>query len=150
MRTGIGLRKKGIFRVYTVASYIEQGAEVKTAAELAASDQAKQLHLVFERGVAGAEIAQAFQSVFRRNYPEPAFKEEMQKLTDILRQTSVRRGDQLWITHIPQVGMQCRRPGNEDVVIENVEFSKALWDNYLGKYNISEDLKRGLVAELGR
>jgi hypothetical protein len=148
LRTGTALRKKGIFKVYLVASYLQEGVKVRTAEELAASDSAKRLHLVFLRSVGGREMAQTFRSVLRQNYPEPAFAEELKQLTDLFERTSVQRGDHVLITHIPKVGLHCRRMDREEALIKNVDFSRAVWNNYFGPRNVSEAVKQGLVSEL--
>ncbi|MCI0638959.1 MAG: chalcone isomerase family protein [Gemmataceae bacterium] len=147
-RTGTAVRKKGIFRVYSVASYLEDGVKVRKGAELADADSAKQLQLVFLRGVSGGEMAQTFHSIFRQNHPAPAFDDEVKQVLEMFRRTSVQSGDRVWLTHIPKVGFHCRRQGKEDLLIKNVDFSKAVWENYFGKRNVSEDVKRGLLSEL--
>jgi len=150
VRTGTAIRKKGIFKVYAVASYVQEGAKVRTAEELAASDVAKQLHLSFLRAVNGREMAQTFRAVLRQNHPEPTFAEEVKQLTDLFERTSAQRGDQVVITHIPKVGLHCRRANREEVLIRNVEFSRAVWENYFGKRNVDDAVKAGLVSELSR
>jgi hypothetical protein len=150
LRTGTAMRKKGIFKVYLVASYVQEGAKVRTAEELAAADAAKRLHLVFLRPVGGREMAQTFRAVLRQNYPEPTFADEVKQLTDLFERTSAQRGDEVLITHIPKVGLHCRRMNKEEVLIKNVDFSRAVWENYLGKRNVGEGVKQGLVSELPR
>lgn len=148
VRTGVAVRYKGIFRVYVVASYVQEGAKVKDAAELLASNDVKELRLHFLVGVSGTEMAKAFQDVFRANHPAPQFNAEVNRLLELFKKTTAKRGDDVVLTHIPKVGLRCKRPGSEDVVIENVEFSRAIWENYLGKHNTGEDVKKGLVSEL--
>src|SRR5207249_3415452 len=123
-------------------------AKVRTAEELAASDAAKRLHLVFLRSVGGREMAQTFRAVLRQNYPEPAFADEVKQLSDLFERTSAQRGDQVLITHIPKVGLHCRRVDREELLIKNVDFSRAVWENYFGKRNGSEAVKQGLLSEL--
>jgi len=146
--TGAAVRKKGIFSVYWVGSYLEQGAKVGSAEDLAAADKAKQLHLIMLRRVSGPEMAAAFVSLLRQNHPAPKFAEESAKLAQLLQNSTAQRGDQIWLTHIPKVGLFCRRAGQEGFLIANVEFSKAVWENYLGRYNVGESVKRGLVERL--
>jgi hypothetical protein len=95
-------------------------------------------------------MADAFRRILRQNYPEPAFAEEVKTLTKLFEKATARRGDHVWITHIPKVGLHCRREGKEELLIRNVEFSKAVWNNYLGENNCGEAVKRGLVSELRR
>jgi hypothetical protein len=147
VRTGTALRTRGIFKVYAVASYLDAAVKIHSAEELADADRAKQLHLVFLRGVSGADMAQTFRAIFRQNYPEPQFNDEVKKLTDLFQRTAARRGDEVWITHVPKVGLYCQRRDKEEVLIKNVDFAKAVWNNYLGKYNVGEDVKNGLISE---
>jgi len=150
VRTGTAVRKSAGFKVYNVASYLGHGVKLQTAEQLAVADHPKQLELVFVLTVAGDEMADAFRGILRQNYPEPMFAEEVKALTGLLQKAAVKRGDHVWITHIPKVGLQCRREGKEEVLIRNVEFSKAVWNNYFGENNCGEVVKRGLVSELTR
>jgi hypothetical protein len=150
VRTGTAVRKSAGFKVYNVASYLDRGVKLQTAEQLAQADQPKQLELIFLLTVAGDEMADSFRNMLRQNYPEPAFAEEVKALTGLLQKAAVKRGDHVWITHIPKVGLQCRRENKEEVLIRNVDFSKAVWDNYFGENNCSELVKRALVSELTR
>lgn len=148
--TGSAFRKKFFVKVYKVESYIEEGAKVRTAEELAASDCAKRLQLSMERTVAGAEMAAAFEEAIRRNYPAPAFEAEVKQLTQSMRDHSADKGDRVSLTHIPGEGLHCLLPGKIDVVIKNPQFSRAVWDIYLGKNNLGDEIKKGLVSQLGQ
>jgi hypothetical protein len=151
VRTGKAVRKQLGFKVYDVASYLAEGAKVKTAEELAASDQPKHLVLVFILSVPGDDMARAFESGLRRNYPEPAFAKEVEQLVDQVRKTTTKKGDRILMTHIPDKGLHYRFQGkdaDEELLIPNPAFSKAVWDNYLGEHNCGENVKLGLVSEL--
>jgi len=150
VRTGSALRKSAGFKVYAVASYLGKDIKLQTAEQLAHADQPKRLELVFLLNVAGDEMAAAFRTIIRQNYPEPAFADEVKMLTSLFEKTAAKKGDHVWITHIPKVGVHCRREGKEELLIRNVEFSKAVWDNYLGENNCGEAVKRGLISELAR
>jgi len=148
--TGSAVRIKRIVKVYNIESYMAEGLKIRTGEELAAADQPKQLHLTFLRTVGGAEMADAFVSLLRANHPEPAFAEEVEALAQLLRKHTVRKGDHVWLTHVPEVGLHCQVVGGTEHLIKGVEFSKAVWGNYFGKYNAGENVKRGLVALLPR
>ena len=148
IRTGTAIRVKGIFKVYAVASYLEEGARVRSAAELVDADRPKQLQLVFLREVSGRDMAETFRAVLRQNHPAPAFVDEVDEVMRLFQKTAAGRGDRVVISHIPKVGLHCRRQGKEEVLIKNVAFSKAVWENYLGKKNVGNDVKRGLISEL--
>lgn len=146
--TGTALRKKFVFSVYAIGSYIAEGVSVSDADELAAKDCAKQLHLVMERDVGGREMAEAFKSAIRNNYDAPDFDDELATLLDTMKAVEVTKGDHVWLTHIPGVGFHCELVGKTEVTIKNVAFARAVWEIYLGKNNLGEAIKKGLVSRL--
>jgi len=146
--TGVALRQKYLFNVYAIGSYVEEGAGVRTAEELTAKDCSKRLHLVMERSVAGSVMAEAFQEAIRLNYAAPAFDAEVGQLVQLLSAHDAQKGDTIVFTHIPGVGLQCQMPGQADLLIKNVPFARAVWEIYLGKNNLGEAIKRGLVSRL--
>lgn len=146
--TGAALRQKLFFNVYTIGSYVLDGAAVHSAEELAALDLPKQLHLVMERDVGGGDIAEAFLIAIRQNYPQPNFNDEVNNLILKIREIDFRKGDHIYLTHQPGIGMRCQVIGKGDFTIENPEFSKAIWDIYLGGNNIGEGIKKDLVSRL--
>jgi hypothetical protein len=146
--TGVGLRQKFFINVYAIGSYVLEGASVHTAEELAALNQPKQLHLVMERDVDGKDIAEAFLIAIRQNHPAPAFDAEVDRLTQMMRGIDFKKGDHIYLTHLPGVGLRCNIINKGDFTIENAEFSHAVWDIYLGKYNVGEGIKKGLTSRL--
>lgn len=146
--TGVALRQKFFFNVYAIGSYVLDGAAVHTAEELAALDQPKQLHLVMERDVQGGDIAEAFLVAIRQNYPTPAFNEEVNRFVEIIREIDFKKGDHVYLTHQPGLGLRCLVVGKGDFTIDNPDFSRAIWDIYLGKSNVGEAIKKGLVSRL--
>jgi hypothetical protein len=146
--TGTALRQKFFFNVYTIGSYVLEGAAVHTAEELATIDQPKQLHLVLERDVAGSDIAEAFLIAIRQNYPMPYFNEEVNRLVEMMREIDFKKGDHIYLTHQPGIGLRCQVIGKGDTTIENPDFSRAVWSIYLGKNNIGEGIKKGLISRL--
>lgn len=146
--TGAALRKKVIVNVYTVASYAEEGVALNSADDLAGKDCVKQLHLVMATNVSGKQMADAFTDAIRQNYPKPAFDTEVATLNQKLRAMDLAKGDQVWITNVPGKGLQIDVVGKVSVAIDTPAFSKAMWDVYLGKRNIGEPIKAGLVSRL--
>jgi hypothetical protein len=146
--TGVALRQKFLFNVYTVGSYIQEGAAVHSAEELASLNQPKQLHLVMERDVEGGDIAEAFLVAIRQNYPTPYFNEEVNRLVGMMREIEFKKGDNIYLTHQPGIGLRCQVIGKGDITIDNPDFSRAIWDIYLGKNNIGDGIKKGLTSRL--
>jgi hypothetical protein len=144
--TGAAMRVKLFLNIYAIGSYVQAGANARTAEQLAAADVPKQLHLVMQRDVAGRDMAESFRSAIRANYPEPAFNTEVDTLVRMLREGIARRGEQILLTHFPGVGLHVSVSGKEPFVIKNTGFSKAVWDIYLGSYNVGDAVKKGLVS----
>lgn len=146
--TGTALRKKLFFSVYAIGSYAQEGVVIHSPEELASLDCAKHLHLVMERDVSGADIAEAFSNSVRANYAAPAFGTQLQTLREYIGAQGVRRGDQIWLTHIPGVGLQVQVVGRVPLVITDVAFARAIWEIYLGHNNLGEPIKQGLVSRI--
>lgn len=146
--TGTALRKKLFVNVYAIGSYLQEGAAVRGPEELAAVDCAKRLHLVMERDVSGKDMAEALRSAIRQNYPAPLFNDEIKALVECIQARDVRKGDQVWLTHVPKVGLQIHLVGATDLTIKNAGFSRAVWDIFLGKNHLGETIKKGLVSRL--
>jgi hypothetical protein len=127
---------------------VQEGRAVRSAGELAATDCPKQLHLVMEREVTGEQMAESFTAAIRMSHPAPAFAPELAALTGLLRGRTIRKGDHIWLTHIPGVGFHCHVVGQGQHLITNVGFSRAVWNVYLGEKNLGESIKRGLVSRL--
>jgi hypothetical protein len=146
--TGAALRKRGIFSVYTIASYLQESVMAKTAEQLAAADSVKLLFLVMERDVSGRDMAEAIQTGIRLNHPAEAFSGELTKMAKILGAIEIRKGDQVKLTALPRVGLRCEVIGKADVLLENPAFARAVWDIYLGRQNIGDSIKAGLTSRL--
>jgi Chalcone isomerase-like len=146
--TGTALRKKYFVNVYTIGSYVQEGIAVRTPEELSAINCAKSLHLVMERDVAGKEMAEAFRVAIHQNYAVSQFADEINTLVQCISAQDVHKGDQVWLTHIPGVGLYVNLVGKTDVLIKNLQFSQAVWDIYLGKNNLGDAIKKGLVSRL--
>ena len=96
--TGVALRSKIRVRIYTVASYIQEGVAIPSPEGLATLDVPKQLHLIFERGVDGATMAKAFRESIGRSYPAPAFADELAMLEQHFVANPVKQGDRVLLT----------------------------------------------------
>jgi Chalcone isomerase-like len=146
--TGVALRKKLLFNVYAIASYVKEGTTVKTAEDLAALDVPKMFHLVMERDIEGKDLAGAFHEAVRLNHAAPEFDAEIKTLIEALKARAFKKGDQLYITHVPGIGVEFVVNGKTETVIRNVGFAKAVWEIYLGPKNIGTEIKAMLTARL--
>lgn len=146
--TGAALRKKLVFNVYAIASYLAKTPAVKTPEQLAEADVPKQLRMVLERDVAGPDVADNFKRQIFANYPDGRFAAETAELAERLASRTAHKGELMCFTHIPKTGLRCELAGREPFVIRNQQFSRALWSIYLGRKNLGAEIKQALVARL--
>lgn len=148
--TGTALRERFFVNVYAIGSYVKKGADVKNAEQLAEADVPKQLQLVLERDLPGDKMADAVNDSITANYSPEEFKAELEAFLGFIRADAIAKGDKVRITHVPGVGLECEIVGAKPraIRIENVKFSRAVWDIYFGKRNIGLAIKRGLVSRL--
>jgi len=147
--TGAGLRKRGVFfSVYTIANYVEEGAGLRSAADVVAADRPKRLYLVMERDVEGPKMAEAIIDSIHDNHPAPAFANEVATMDRMLRAQSLKKGDQVYLTNIPKEGLQVDLVGKKQFLVKNVAFSKAVWEIFLGHHCLDENLKKALIDRL--
>lgn len=144
--TGAALRQKYFLNVYALASYLQEGFQVHSAADLSGADCVKQLHLVLERNVSGKDMADAFQEAIRQNYPAPTLNAEVAQLVELLRNDNFHQGDHIYLTHQPGLGLRILVTDREEVVIPNPQLSRAIWDIYLGPNNLGDGIKKGLLS----
>jgi hypothetical protein len=146
--TGSATRTKYGFRVYAIASYVQEGARVVGPEALARAGVHKQLHLIFERDVDGETMAQSFRDAIGMNHPAPAFSAELAQLEGFFRANPTRKGDHIWLTHVPGVGLGCHLVGKQPMTIANVDFAHAAWETYLGRVNLNASMKSALSSRL--
>src|SRR5438552_5381398 len=103
--TGAALRKRLLFKVYTIASYVEAGAGLRSAADLAAADVPKQLHLVMQRDVDGKDLAEAVEKAIHKSRGDDAFGDELKSLQETVKALELKKGDNVRLTNIPKKGL---------------------------------------------
>jgi hypothetical protein len=148
--TGTGLRTKFGFGIYAIASYLEDGAEVKTADELMKTDSVRAIHLVMERDVQPREFVDAFKTAIGKNHPADKFKGEFTELLTAVGDRALKKGDHIVLVATAATGVRIQVVGKVDVTFKNSAFADALWEVYLGARPLDEKLKKGLVEMLSR
>ncbi len=146
--TGTALRTKLRVRVYAVGSYAPEGVAIPSPEALAVLDAPKVLHLIFERDVDGATMARAYRESIGRSHPAPAFAAELGLLERHFVANPVRKGDHVWLTHIPNVGLGVQVNDQPGQMIGGVEFARAAWGTYFGPNHLGVALKEGLTSRL--
>src|SRR5262245_35445706 len=121
--TGVGLRKRVLFKVYTIGSYIECGVRARSAEDVIDADCPKQMHLVMERDVDGKDMAEAVEKAIHKSRGEDAFAEELRSLSTTMKELELKKGDNIRLTNLPKKGLECDVVGKKIVLIENADFA---------------------------
>jgi len=146
--TGAGLRSKVGVRVYTVASYVQEGVTVRTAEDVVKADAVRVLHLVMQRKVEPAEFVGAFKTAVARAYPDDRFAAEFAQVVKAVGDNAAEKGDHVTLLSVPGEGVRIRLGKKVDVTVKNADFARALWEMYLGADPVSDALKASLTDRL--
>lgn len=150
--TGAGMRKTLWVKVYALGSYVDARATASTAAALIATPHLKQLQLVFQRDLSGPLMASSIVSSVRaveKQMGKPGlFDAELARLEAYLAAKSVKAGDTVRLTHLPQRGLRCQVAQHSPLAIQGDPFARAVWTIYFGKKPLQDDLKRALTSRL--
>lgn len=146
--TGVGLRTKFGFGVYTIASYVQDGTLVRGAEDVAKANSVRLLHLVMQRTVQPTEFIGAFRAAVGKSYPEDKFAAEFKQLVEAVGENAAAKGDHLTLLHVPGEGVRVRVGMKVDVTVKSPAFAQALWEVYLGPKPLDEGLKKELVGLL--
>lgn len=144
--TGTAMRTKWTFNVYSIASYVQEGADVRTPEALVSAAVPKMLCLTFERSIASADLARSFRESVAMNHPAPAFAAELDALAAHFEAHPVRQGSSIWLTSEPGAGLRCQLTGAPDLTVPNDAFARAVWEVYLGPKNLGAAIKTGLTS----
>ena len=60
---------------------------------------------------------------------------------------TVQKGEQIYLTHLPGVGINFNF-ANTNLTIKSPRFSQAVWEIYLGKRNLDDNIKHALTSRL--
>jgi hypothetical protein len=145
--TGVALRTRLVFSVYTIASYLREGVPVRTPEQLLDADAVKALNLVMERDVSGPDITDAIRTGIRLNHRD-GFADELAQVDKLLRDQDLRKGRGVMLTWVPKVGLRWQLTGQPELFVKNPAFARAVWEIYFGRHSIDEHIKAALVARL--
>lgn len=144
--TGTAMRTKWTFSVYSIASYVQEDAVVRTPEALASAAVPKKLCLTFERAIASADLARSFREAVAMNHPAPAFKAELDALAQYFEAHPVTQGKSIWLSSEPGAGFHCQLVGAPALTLPNDKFAQAVWEVYLGPKNLGAAIKTGLTS----
>ena len=150
--TGVGLREKTFMKVnvYVIVSYMLEGTELEgdQGVALLNLDAPKMIQMDLVRGFSREKLVNAFKEVIEKNYDDmSAFQAEMDEFFAYFKKDA-EEGDKLIFTYLPSVGLNTVLNGEDQGLITNFEFVKALWTVWFGEKPASDGLKKDLLAKV--
>ncbi len=150
--TGVGLREKTFMKVnvYVIVSYVVEGVELAGDQGMALLnlDAPKMIRMDLVRGFSREKLVNAFKDVIEENYDDrSAFQTDMDTFFAYFK-NDAEEGDILIFTYVPGMGMKTVLNGEEQGVITNFEFVKALWTVWFGEDPASDGLKEDLLVRI--
>lgn len=150
--TGVGLRKKAIFKVYAIASYMDTSKSNKAAdpyTQILTDGPAKQITMHFVRDVDAGKIREAFEEGLKNNIPNYASSPAKKDADAFL-------AAQVDMKTNEEIVLKWTQGGKIDVVIKGQSkasftdpvLARGIWSIWLGSSPISSDIKTGLVSKL--
>lgn len=138
--TGVSTRKKLVFKVYSVAHYLQKGAAKgkDRLQEIMSDANAKQLTIKWTRDVPAAKVQEGYEESLRNSIPEPAYS----KLQTVIKtyiaffNHDVTKGEENVIRWIPGGNIEVLINGEKVGTVSNLEFAKGLWDVWFGNKSV--------------
>ncbi len=138
---GIGVRSRGLFKVYVAGLYVERRSNDGQA--IARADAPKRLVLHFVRSVSAEQVRDAIVGGFDQASKQ-TFKADIDALGAAL--TPFKDGDELVITYAPGIGTRVTIRNADVATIPGHPFSSALFLVWLGDRPPTADLQKGLLG----
>jgi len=150
--TGVGLRKKAIFKVYAIASYMDASKINKGAdpySQLLADGPAKQITMHFVRDVDASSIRGAFEDSLKSNIPSYATSPAKKNADAFLAAQVDMKTNQEIVLRWTQGGkIEVVINGQPKANFTDPVLARGIWAIWLGASPISGDIKTGLVTKM--
>lgn len=139
--TGVATRKKLIVKVYSIASYLQEGTPLQgndKANALLNAGGAKQLTLKWARDVPLSKVQEAYHEGLKKNIPQNLQKELAPQVENYIAlfNRDVRQGDEHVLRWFPEGYVDIFINGNQVGKIGNPQFARALWSIWLGTQSV--------------
>ncbi len=136
--------------VYVIVSYVDEQAKLEGDLGMALLnlDAPKMIRMDLVRSFSREKLVNAFKDVIEKNYEDMSpFQADMDEFFAYFSKDA-EEGDILVFTYIPSVGMQTTLNGEDQGVLTNFEFVKALWTVWFSEKPANNGLKKDLLAKL--
>ncbi len=143
---GTATRKKFIVKVYVAALYLP--ARETDAETILGADEPRQLVIQFvHNGVDKGDLCDALTAGTKKDTPDPSAELQVQFDTLCSYMEDVKKGDQLVLTYLPQLGTRVSVKGVEKGTIETKAFADDLFKVWIGpRPGPGEGIKKQLLG----
>ncbi|NOK10522.1 chalcone isomerase family protein [Corallococcus exercitus] len=143
---GVGLRKKAIFKVYTVGLYVETPTQDATA--LLNADEVKRVRMFMKRDLKKDQITEAIENGFKKNAGAnlPKLQDRLNAFKNAI-PAEVKEGQELILTYVPGKGTTVQTSDGKSIEVEGKDFADALFSVWLGKDPVDSGLKDGMLGK---
>jgi len=141
---GIGLRKKGLFKVYVAGLYLP--AKETSAEKVLAGDTERKMVLQFVRNVSKDQICNAWHEGLDNNSPAKAKALRPNFDTLCTYMQDLKEGNQLAFAYAPGKGTTISVNGVEKGTIAGKEFADAMFACWIGPNPPGEAFKKALMG----
>lgn len=142
--TGVATRKKFVFKVYSIAHYIQDPASITGADKLQAivdSDKAKQFTIKWVRGVDAKTIADSYRDALQKVFSQADQQKLKSQIDGFLGffTTDSKKGDVYEIRSFPGGTVEVAINGKVAGNVTSKEFAKGVWLIWFGEHSVLVD-----------
>ncbi len=145
---GAGLREKLWFDLYAAGLFLEKKND--NAAAIVAGDEAMAIHMVIlSRLISKKKLIGAFKEGFENTNDEAVIKKlqpKIDKFISFLGNDEIGIGDKYDVIYTKEKGNELFKNGKLLGAIEGLEFKKALFNIWLSKEPVDDDLKDDMLG----
>jgi hypothetical protein len=150
--TGAGLREKSFLKadVYTIASYVEAGADLapQPAVAICALDAPKRLQMDMRRNVGRDRMQSSLTTAIVANVEDRTQIDDDLATFFSFFPDDARKSDTVVFDYVPGIGLTTSLNGEVKGVIEDFAFVTALWSVWFGREPEDDHLVRALVSQV--
>jgi hypothetical protein len=143
---GMGYRTKFVFDIYVGALYTESKVSSQKAVHALTGPKRVAMHMVLDE-VSHAKMADAWREGFEDNNSDVQLEKLKARLKVFVAYfPDLKKGNEVLLDYIPDVGTRVTISGEEKGVIEGADFNAALLDVWLGEEPADDDLKDAMLG----
>ena len=144
---GMGVRKKFFFKIYVGGLYMEHPSHKPRRVIADLGIKRVVMHFLYKE-VSAAKLRETWTEGFKANLEDKfdALKGKINRFNTFFTEP-VRKGDEIWVTHLPGKGIQVVVKGKEKGTIPGLDFMKAVFAIWFGNVPADSHLKWGMLGE---